>query len=463
MNNPLNSTNKNYSGNLLLVIFGLLLQSQFLFAQKNPETLKRKASMGIGTEAYSDSLVQGIRVNIVRNGTAKNLGIEINDILISINAKRLSQPKDLSEFMKSKFQGEPVSIKIWRSGKTKEITGKFAGKDYESIPQSEVIYSQVPFRNGSLRCIISKPKGKGPYPALFFIPGYTCSSIDNLSPDHPYKRIIDTFANAGYATYRIEKSGIGDSWNTPECSDCSLKDEIENFEVGLSNLLTLPFVDSSKVFIFGHSMGGVIAPALTAKRKLAGVMVYGTTAKSWFEYILEMTRLQNHLSGLSVIEHEKSVRDQYELCYRFYVKGEKVDDIAKNPKMDSLLRATWDYSGNNKIYGRNADYWSQIQQEPILENWANTESPTLVFFGESDFQAFSLTDHQQIVDCLNERMPGRGTLIKLPFTDHYFARSGTMQQAWDKFSKGQIQQLFNEYNHEIGARAVNWCNQKLTK
>jgi photosystem II stability/assembly factor-like uncharacterized protein len=196
---------------------------------------------------------------------------------------------------------------------------------------------------------------------------------------------------------------------------------------------------------------------------VAGVVVYGTTAKSWFEYQIEMYRVQNALAGMNPIEVEQSVIEQYDLNYRYFVKKERLEDIAKDPKADSVLRMSWEYDGNGKIYSRNAEYWRQIQDYPHLENWKNTKAKVLVQFGESDFQAFSRADHQQIVNTVNYFNPGNATLMTYPSTDHFFAKSGTLQEAYNKFANGQIQQLFDEYNHEVGLSAVKWSNEILSK
>ena len=36
-----------------------------------------------------------------------------------------------------------------------------------------------------------------------------------------------------------------------------------------------------------------------------------------------------------------------------------------------------------------------------------------------------------------------------------------MQEAYDKFAKGQIMELFNAYNPEVGLSAVRWSNEIL--
>jgi pimeloyl-ACP methyl ester carboxylesterase len=314
---------------------------------------------------------------------------------------------------------EVMEVKILRNKKELKLRAKVIGRPFETDDNAEVIYDQAPYRNGLLRVIVNKPRKEGKMPAMLFIPGYTCSSIDNLKSDNPYKRIVDAYVDAGYVTLRIEKSGLGDSKNTPPCQSCDLKDEVENFEVGLKKLQSLPFVDTTKIIIVGHSMGGIVAPALSARHKVAGVVVFGTTAKSWFEYQIEMYRVQNALAGMNPIEVEQSVLEQYDLNYRYYVKKEKLEDMAKDPKSDSLLKAVWGYDGKGKIYDRNAEYWRQVQDYPHLENWKNTSAKVLVQFGESDFQAFSRADHQQIVNTVNHFHPGNATLMTYPLTDHY--------------------------------------------
>jgi esterase/lipase len=51
-------------------------------------------------------------------------------------------------------------------------------------------------------------------------------------------------------------------------------------------------VDPERIYLFGHSMGGVLAPYLTAAVPVRGSMVYGTLARTWFEYQLENVRRQ---------------------------------------------------------------------------------------------------------------------------------------------------------------------------
>ncbi len=401
----------------------------------------------------------GLPVEEVLGGTGERIGLMPGDRLTVLNGKQIADMPGLLTILADYREGDAVAATVIRDGRKHILEGTFAAREPETHPGSEVIYTSAPFRDGLLRVIINRPPGDEPLPALLFIPGYTCASIANFRENHPYKRIIDAYVDAGYVTLRIEKSGLGDSWNTPECAATDLLDEIESFEQGLKKLKSLPYVDPSRIIIYGHSMGGVVAPAISARNDVAGVIAYGTTALSWFEYLLGLVRVQNQLAGMDPVEHEQSVVETYEMYYRFYIQGDALEEMAAEARMDSLLRARMNYDDQGRIYGRNPEYWRQIQHQPHLENWKNTTAQVLVQFGESDFQAYSLSAHEQIMRTVNHYHPGNATLAVFPLTDHYFAKSGTMQDAYDKLMGGQVLQLFDEYNPEVVKSAVLWSNR----
>jgi photosystem II stability/assembly factor-like uncharacterized protein/dienelactone hydrolase len=434
-----------------------------LIGFKGFSQLQRKVQFGARIEYVTENATSGCKVQQVVRGTSVALKLQEKDLIFKIGNSTFASTEEFIRLFTSYSPGQEVQLTVLRSQKKLVLKAKALARPYETDDNATVIYDETKYKGGQLRVIINKPFKENKMPAMLFIPGYTCSSIDELPPSHPYKRIVDAYVDAGYVTLRIEKSGLGDSKNTPPCESCDLIDEIENFEVGLKKLKSLSYVDTNQIIIVGHSMGGIIAPALSSKNQVAGVVVYGTTAKSWFEYQIEMYRVQNALAGMNPIEVEQSVLAQYDLNYRYFVKKEKLEDIAKDPKADSALRTSWEYDGKGKIFSRNAEYWRQIQDYPHLENWKNTTAKVLVQFGESDFQAFSKDDHQLIVNTVNYFHPGNATLMTYPSTDHYFAKSGTLQEAYNKFANGQIQQLFDEYNQEVGLSAVQWSNEVLAR
>ncbi len=438
--------------NIFLVLYFLL------FAISLTSALDRKPWLGCRLEASKELPGKALRVSEVNGGTAAVLGLKTDDLILSCNNIPVSGQEAFLQQFAGFLNKQAIEMLVKRGNKEIKLKGKTEARPYETDDKSEVIYEETPYKSGSLRVIINKPKTVGKMPAMLFIPGYTCRSIDNLDPESPYKRIVKAFSDNGYVAMRIEKSGLGDSYNTPPCETCDLHDEVENFAAGLRKLKSLPYVDSSKIILFGHSMGGIVAPAVAAANPVAGVIAYGTLSTSWFEYILQMTRLQNKLGGMSTLQAEVSTKDMYDAAYRFYVKKEKLSKMAADTAMLRMLKQQWEYDGHSRIYTRNAEYWRQIQDEPILENWQKIKSKVLVLFGESDFQAFSLYDHQNIVNTVNAVHPGSATLISFPKTDHYMAASGNMQEAFDKFSAGKTKQLYKEFNPEVADAGIRWSN-----
>lgn len=419
----------------------LLLISSLSFSQQ----LERKAWFGARlqpiTKENSEKLqlktLEGLKVTEVAGGTSKLLGLKVDDVILSINNQKYSVAADVAKFITSQKDNFPIEVLISRNGKQRTIKGKTIGKPRETNAICDIVYDQVAFKGGKLSVIINRPRKEGKHPAVLFVPGYTCSSLDNIPANLSYARLIKAYSDAGFVVLRVEKSGMGDSQNTPDCSSTNLYDEIENFQAGLDKLKTLPYVDLKNIFIFGHSMGGIIAPALSAKNEVRGVIANATVGKSFFEYTLEMNRLQLMLAKPDPFEYEKTCRLQTEIAYEYYIQKKQLSEIASTDERKAALKKDWEWDGGNRIFSRNQEYWRQIQEIPLLDYWKNTKAKVLVQFGGTDFQAFSKADHEQIVYTVNQFNPGNAELMVFPEADHLWAKTGTMQNAFDLYVAGK--------------------------
>ncbi|HEU4495990.1 MAG TPA: hypothetical protein VFR70_02955, partial [Flavobacterium sp.] len=121
------------------------------------------------------------------------------------------------------------------------------------------------------------------------------------------------------------------------------------------------------------------------------------------------------------------------------------------------------FDGKNMIFDRNQEFWRQLQDYPILESWKNTTGKVLVLFGESDVQTSSKADHEQIVYTVNYFKPDSAEMISFPETDHFLAKSGTRQNAFDLLSQGKVTELYNAFNFEVTEKAVGWALKTVQK
>jgi hypothetical protein len=59
---------------------------------------------------------------------------------------------------------------------------------------------------------------------------------------------------------------------------------------------------------------------------------------------------------------------------------------------------------------------------------------------------------------VNHHAPGTATLRVFPGTDHFMAVTGTMQESYDLFTRGEIPKLFELFDHEVPKAAVEWAD-----
>jgi alpha-beta hydrolase superfamily lysophospholipase len=109
-------------------------------------------------------------------------------------------------------------------------------------------------------------------------------------------RLVRAWTDDGFVTMRIEKRGIGDSEGDP----ADFAQEIDDVRAAFEDLQKI----SSDVFVFGHSVGGIIAPRIEGAR---GIITYGTTVRAWSVCLRESMERQIALRGVKIdIEKEFS-------------------------------------------------------------------------------------------------------------------------------------------------------------
>lgn len=443
----------------LLVLFITLLVNLSL-----GQDLKRKGSLGITAIALSDSFAlanniekTGVMVTLVRpNSTASELKFIENDIIIKIFNSEVKAYKDITNVFSLLRAGDDINFTIIRNKETITLSGKVAPKPFETYDNSDVIYDQVKFRNGYLRTIITKPKTGGKHPVIFFIPGYTCYSLDNLGT-HPYGQLFKGLVDKGYVLMRVEKPGMGDCDGTPDCFEIDLNTEIEAFEKGYEKMLDYDFVDKDNIIIFGHSLGGIEAPIIAEKYKPKGVIVYGTGVKTWYEYLLEMFRFQNPLMGISYIENEKHIQSMIPMLYEYLILKKTPVDLSGNSEYKKLMESDMEYDGKNHLWSRDYKYWQQIQDVNLTDYWSKVKSNVFVIWGECDFEAFSRFDHELAVDIVNQNNPGKGTFFMLPNTDHAFAKVESVKKDAELMKTGQYSKYMKEnFNPQLIEEIDKW-------
>lgn len=432
-----------------LLCLGIILPWMLSNAMAQP--LPRKGWMNLQTLELNDSLrkatgaTTGLYVSSVGEpGTGFNLGVRAGDVLLTLEDMKTESKEALRNAMLPLREGDTVSCSVLRKNKSRILKGVVAPNQREASGDYEVLYDRVAMGDGFLSLIITKPKGEGKFPVVLFIPGYMCYSLDNIGT-HPYGRIADLLTRAGYAVVRVEKSGEGASVNTPDCRSIGFREEVDGFRAGLLKAYTLPFADTSNMFIFGHSLGAMQAPLVAAGTSVKGIIIEGTSGDTWFEYILAMFRFQNPIMGSDPAENEAMIARSMPMLYRYLVMKQNPAELAKTPIYDTILTEMMQYDGNEHIWDRHYIYWQELQDMNQAEAWRDCSAKVLVMRGSGDLEAFSTEQHESIVRTINHYRPGAASFVLLSNSDHAFCKSNTPEESFKNAqTKGYHRKQFND-------------------
>ncbi|UOQ72847.1 alpha/beta hydrolase family protein [Hymenobacter cellulosilyticus] len=435
-----------------LILLLLSLGSHHLRAQQLP----RRVFVGIDLQGITDSIQQryqlpnknGILVRGVRpQSSAQAAGLLPNDVILKMGSTEVGA--NVGEFVGQLRQykvGDKAPFVVLRNGRKIRKTVTFKAFPKDSSPFYEVQYASVTAGANQLRSIITRPTGaaQAKVPMVLFIQGVGCFSVDNpLNRADVTNRIIDSLSRHGYATMRVDKTGMGDSKGTP-CAESDLLSEAAGYKAGLAAIRQLPFVDQQNVFITGFSIGGVMAPLVAQGENLKGVVVFGTVSRTFIEYLLENKRNQSQLQGLPADSINSLLRTYSAALHLLLTdKQTPAQVLAKYPAARRVLTFPQHYT-----------YMQQWQDLNLPAYWQQLNAPVLVLRGASDYISYSI-DHQLIADVVNRAHPGNASFVLLPDTDHHFNRAHDMAEAMR-----MDEQANPEKNFEFMRVILNWLDGK---
>jgi len=394
-------------------------------------------------------------VEQVMPGTpAAQAGILAGDAIVSIAGSPIGDPTTMRAAMRGLRGGQTIPVEVLRDGA--KVALQLALADLrEELEGSTVTYSSVAHPDGyRLRAIvtepISSPRAKdGKLPAFLYVQGIICDTIDRPAlPDAVDTRLVHAMAKAGFVTMRVDKPGLGDS-EGPACSEIDFTTELEGFKAALRHLASLPNVDPDRIYIFGHSMGGVIAPYLSADTPVRGTIVYGTLARTWFEYQLENVRRQSELAGESPAAVTAAVQAEARSSAMILVEKKTLGDVW-NRFPDLRVEPQGIMYDENHMSTRHMRFFHELQDLNLADAWQRSRGAVLALWGEFDWVC-SRDDHERIAEIVNEREAGAGSVLTMPKADHGFTLHTTIQGSLRAMGQGK-------WDADLPKRVLEWID-----
>jgi uncharacterized protein len=231
--------------------------------------------------------------------------------------------------------------------------------------------SDASFQSGTLKvpATLCTPKGLSAgtrFPVVVMVHGSGPHDRDEtIGPNKPFKDIAEGLAGSGIGSLRYDKRTFfaKDSF-TPEST---IADETVNDAVAaVSAASKAPGVDPKRVFLLGHSLGGMMAPSIAEHApETHGVILMAAAAIPLDQTIERQLSAQLKATGVPQAEIDKQVQQM------------------KQQFADIRAGKT---TGTVTVFGAPAQYWSGIFQHDMATDLKKLNLPVLVLQGGKDIQ-----------------------------------------------------------------------------
>ncbi|MBU0508739.1 alpha/beta fold hydrolase [bacterium] len=432
-----------------LVVVFLLLLSVSVQAQ---DKLPRRGFFGVQTQAVSDSIRAqwknlpegGVSiVSVVAGSSAEAAELKVGDVITAVNGKGIADPSAFSSALSRYKSGDAVAIELFRDGQALETQVALKEFPREKPDDFDVIYDSVPVDGALRRVIFTKPHQGGKLPLIFFLGGIGCYSLDLMpEQDHPYKTLLYAMTRAGFATLRVEKTGMGDSQGPP-CAEQNFHDEVRGYVAAFRELPRFDFVDTSRIILLGHSMGGVVAPVLANQVPVQGIVAIATSGIWWVEYELINQRRQLLLAGTTPDSIEIAAREKELAMHLLLIEKKTPDEILKDhPELSDELQYPTHYT-----------FIQDLADLNLGREWMNVTCKTLFVYGGADFVT-DRGEHLYAVNLMNNLHPGIARFVEVPNMDHFFTRIESQRASFDNLIAGRPNR---EFSQEVIPVVGGWC------
>lgn len=425
------------------------------------DELSRAGRLGIAPGDSANNKVVTIGM-VAPDSTASSLGIMVGDQLIEINSQKVPTFDQVISVLSQMSAGENIHVVIKRDNNILRLSGKLKPRPYETSEIANVSYESVKYEGNILRSIVHTPKNlktNEKVPAIFYIQGYTCDSIDyGMIPNNSASLLFNQFVDAGYMVFRVEKPGIGDSQSERDCRDISFTEESNAFIQALRQLKQKPNVDVNSVYLWGHSLG-VLHSAVVAKNEtVAGIIGYGGVYKQWYDYLLDIYQVQTvkHF-GISQSDANNRGKQVEPFLNLWLNTNTPWQEVLSAEITQAGIKANLLPLNGDQIFDRHFSFFRDMNSYDFASLWQEIKTPVLMIHGSLDIQAIEQNWAFDIVKANGMR---DSTAMVIDGAEHGFLRYKNQQEYISDRSEGRYNpgNATERFDARIGKESIDWLS-----
>lgn len=271
--------------------------------------------------------------------------------------------------------------------------------------------------------ILTRPRAARPVPLVILVHGSGPQDKDEtIGPNTPFRELARGLATRGIAVIRYDKRTHAHKDRLVQgnkAATITLDEEvIDDVLATLVKARGLSGIDSSRIFVLGHSLGGAVAPVIAQRDKqLAGIILMAASNRSPEQL------LRDQLTYIKSVDPEQA---------------EATDKLLKNVEAGFARLKAGKAKDDEMIMGASVRYWKSWQGvESARIAGSLKQLPILVLQGGRDYQVTQVD-----FDAFRTALRGRpNTAFHLyPDLNHLFHKGGGKAVPKEYLKPGQVDQ-----------------------
>lgn len=157
---------------------------------------------------------------------------------------------------------------------------------------------------------LTLPKRKGPFAAVVLVQGSGPHDQDEtVGPNKPFEDLAWGLGSDGIAVLRYNKR----TYQHPESFKGQFtveQETVEDARAAVRLLAARPDIDPKRIYIAGHSLGGMLAPRIAQDDpQVAGIIIMAGNTRPLEDLIVEQVKYEVGLAGAPTPQGEKAIAD----------------------------------------------------------------------------------------------------------------------------------------------------------
>jgi dienelactone hydrolase len=275
-----------------------------------------------------------------------------------------------------------------------------------------------------LNGILSIPReNHGLLPAVILVHGSGPSNMDaKVGNNFPFRDLAEGLSEKGIAVLRYDKRTFVYGKEMKKDTGVSVKEEsIEDAILAADYLRKDSRIDENKIFIIGHSLGGLLAPRIDAEGgNFAGIIIMAGSPRK-LEEIME--------------DQNNQVLHSFNKLLQIIIKKQIA---ALSAKFANIYNLTDEEAKSTKVLGNvRAYYFKEMGEHPASNYLRELDKPILILHGEKDFQSTVENDFNGYKNLISDKPNAAFKLY--PNLNHAFMPSvyGEIRKAMKEYKVPQ--------------------------